>query len=434
MISKLGRLVGVVAAGTTLTLGAGLVACTPAPAAISCSAVPSPAHPVQYSNETVTLKTSPGASLLAVANYKTMSRAAVSKANANGVARLVYPVGKAQAGYPVKVSFIVSKGTDKAGCSTVFTPARSVGVSAPLGVPAVPQVTVTAAPTGEISLVWSDSSADATGYKVLLQSPTKTLVDKTFPAGSNGTSAAFGSALANVCNFGRVPDSFTGRVVATNSAGDSAAYSISGHMPRSAPPAPSAPGATGGYQSATLAPAASDCPVTQVRITHTTWSGGPNGGNPVTTVETLSADHVVRDLKAGEVSCAYYCFFNYEYTFQLSQCSADLSQCSAFGPASSPAVIVRDVPPPSAPVVTGLVCHGTDLQWTSGFPNQQPSDEAPVFYDYIADSGAPQWEKTTYPYVDVATASGAGVHTLTVWAEGRDGQTSGRTTISASCP
>ncbi len=115
-------------------------------------------------------------------------------------------------------------------------------------------------------------------------------------------------------------------------------------MPRSAPPAPAAPSATGGYKHVDLITGALPCPVNKILITHTSWAGDASGGRPVTLITDLRASHSLDGPAGGVPSCAYYCYFNYQYTFQITACAVGGSPCSPWGPTLRQPVGIRDLP------------------------------------------------------------------------------------------
>lgn len=100
----------------------GLVGCTAPPAPLKCLASSSPTNPADNTNDTITVRSVAGAKVIAVAAYKTTSTARSTVTNALGVGKVVFPIGLATAGYPVKVSVSLAKGSQKGSCVTSFTP------------------------------------------------------------------------------------------------------------------------------------------------------------------------------------------------------------------------------------------------------------------------------------------------------------------------
>jgi hypothetical protein len=112
-------------------LSAGLSACSPAPAPLACAAQPSSTAPGPNTTEIISIRTMPGAKVLTVATYLSAKPIRIATANDAGIARVLYPVGTAAPGYPVKVTVAVAKNGANGNCSTAFTPKR-VGSTAPL--------------------------------------------------------------------------------------------------------------------------------------------------------------------------------------------------------------------------------------------------------------------------------------------------------------
>jgi hypothetical protein len=120
------------------------VACTPQTTPLSCTAGVSSAKPLQNTNETVTVRTSPGAHVTGVAGFATGAVTKSAVANGLGLASFVYPVGTATAGQSVNVAVKADKAAQSGKCATSFTP----GSSQPSHLPAntvlkCPEVTFT---------------------------------------------------------------------------------------------------------------------------------------------------------------------------------------------------------------------------------------------------------------------------------------------------
>jgi hypothetical protein len=83
----------------------------------------SDATPAQYSYDRAIVKTGkPGASVRAVAHYKTTSTPKSGQSGSNGVASLSFYISGATPGYRVKVSVTVKKDGQTRTCGTSFTP------------------------------------------------------------------------------------------------------------------------------------------------------------------------------------------------------------------------------------------------------------------------------------------------------------------------
>jgi hypothetical protein len=85
----------------------------------SCRASVSDANPPRGGDETVTVDTTPGASVRTVAHYKTKDSEHDGTAGGSGVASIMFGTGSPTAGYTVDVTVTTSSGQS---CSTAFTP------------------------------------------------------------------------------------------------------------------------------------------------------------------------------------------------------------------------------------------------------------------------------------------------------------------------
>jgi hypothetical protein len=111
------RLAGVVL-GLSLPLGV-VVGCTPStPAPLTCTAVAGAA--VQGVTETVAVHSVGGARVLATAAYHHSTPQVTGTTDAVGLGQVAFPVP--DAGYQVKVTVTVAKGTSRGSCATYFTP------------------------------------------------------------------------------------------------------------------------------------------------------------------------------------------------------------------------------------------------------------------------------------------------------------------------
>lgn len=96
---------------------------TPTAAQLSCTASVSNSSPADYSTVDVYVRTSPEATVTAVAHYRTTSHQKSATADSEGRATIPYDISDATKGYRVVVDVTVSSGSAKATCSTSFTPA-----------------------------------------------------------------------------------------------------------------------------------------------------------------------------------------------------------------------------------------------------------------------------------------------------------------------
>jgi hypothetical protein len=94
----------------------------PAGGHISCTARVSNAHPAQYSTVSVYTSTSPGATVVATAHYKSKDTSHTATADSAGAATVDFEISRATVGYTVRVSITASIGGDHASCSSAFTP------------------------------------------------------------------------------------------------------------------------------------------------------------------------------------------------------------------------------------------------------------------------------------------------------------------------
>jgi hypothetical protein len=101
---------------------AAVAATKPPKAPLACTA--SVSNSRQHGNSTVyvDVSTSRGASVTAVARYKTGPVRETGTANARGNAQLGYSVGRAASGYRVNVNVTVASGRSSGSCSTSFIP------------------------------------------------------------------------------------------------------------------------------------------------------------------------------------------------------------------------------------------------------------------------------------------------------------------------
>jgi hypothetical protein len=113
---------GAIFLAPTATTATAAVA-TPA-AAPSCRAAMSNSKPKDHTTTYVNVSTVKGASVSAVARYKTSNRTHTVKADAKGNARIGYAVSGATPGRPVTVDVTVTSGKSHASCSTSFTPKK----------------------------------------------------------------------------------------------------------------------------------------------------------------------------------------------------------------------------------------------------------------------------------------------------------------------
>jgi hypothetical protein len=89
---------------------------------LSCSASASNSSPPDYSTVDITVRTAAGATVTAVAHYKTTSHQLTGVANASGVATIAYYISGATPGFTVVVDVSAAAGSRSASCSTSFTP------------------------------------------------------------------------------------------------------------------------------------------------------------------------------------------------------------------------------------------------------------------------------------------------------------------------
>lgn len=115
------------AAGLVLAAGASVATATASAAdaasrPLPCRARMSNVHPKQYSTTDVLVHTAAHARVRTVAHYKTTDHPKSARANGRGNADIPYDISGATAGYRVKVSVTVHKGTRSGHCATSFTP------------------------------------------------------------------------------------------------------------------------------------------------------------------------------------------------------------------------------------------------------------------------------------------------------------------------
>jgi hypothetical protein len=113
------RLVLLAAAGL---LSAGLTACTSPKQLTACTAQLSSPTPVAGSTQTVTIKTAPGATVVAQAPNPTGNPYRTTTADAFGIARVSYVVGAPTPGQAVMVTIGVKKNGVPGSCSNGFVP------------------------------------------------------------------------------------------------------------------------------------------------------------------------------------------------------------------------------------------------------------------------------------------------------------------------
>jgi hypothetical protein len=110
------------AIGATALTG-GVAMASPA-TPLACSASMSNAHPADYTTTNVRVHTGNFAAVTTVAHYKTTNTTHRAAAGRKGNVSIAYHISDATAGYKVKVSVSVKKGTRTGSCSTSFTPHR----------------------------------------------------------------------------------------------------------------------------------------------------------------------------------------------------------------------------------------------------------------------------------------------------------------------
>ena len=110
----------------------GLGAAPPAPAprkpathsgSLSCSASVSNSSPADYTTVDIYVRTAAGASVTAVAHYKTTDHEKSTSASSTGHATIAYYISGATPGYTVDVDVTVSLGSRSSHCAASFTPA-----------------------------------------------------------------------------------------------------------------------------------------------------------------------------------------------------------------------------------------------------------------------------------------------------------------------
>jgi hypothetical protein len=89
---------------------------------VACHAVMSHTHPADHSTTDVVVRTADHAEVTTVAHFKTGNRSRKLRATAHGRAVIPYRVCDALAGYRVRVSVSVRRGSRSGTCSTWFTP------------------------------------------------------------------------------------------------------------------------------------------------------------------------------------------------------------------------------------------------------------------------------------------------------------------------
>lgn len=98
----------------------------PAPTAhgLRCTASVSRRSPADYTTVDIEVRTAAGASVTAVAHYKTTDHEETAVADGTGQATVAYYISGATPGYTVAVDVTASAGSRTARCSTSFTPVR----------------------------------------------------------------------------------------------------------------------------------------------------------------------------------------------------------------------------------------------------------------------------------------------------------------------
>lgn len=125
--------IGTMLAGLALLpAGVPVSGCSSPQPSLSCTAIVSSAHPAQYSNEVVTIKSVAGAKVLSVAGFKAGYVSKTVTTSGLGIGRATYNVGPAAIGRPVPVAVVVKQGGRSGACATSFTPVRR-SVSTPSG-------------------------------------------------------------------------------------------------------------------------------------------------------------------------------------------------------------------------------------------------------------------------------------------------------------
>lgn len=115
-------LVSVGLCGSTLLVPAAAGASAGRPAALTCKAKVSNAHPKQYTSTTVEVHTAAYGAVTTVAHYKSTNTTHKARANKYGNADIVYKISGATVGRSVPVTVTVSKGSARGSCRTSFTP------------------------------------------------------------------------------------------------------------------------------------------------------------------------------------------------------------------------------------------------------------------------------------------------------------------------
>jgi cellulose 1,4-beta-cellobiosidase len=89
---------------------------------LACHAVMSHTHPADHSTTDVVVRTADHAAVTTIAHFKTGNRSRKLRATVHGRAVIRYRVRDALAGYRVRVSVTVRRGSRSGTCSTWFTP------------------------------------------------------------------------------------------------------------------------------------------------------------------------------------------------------------------------------------------------------------------------------------------------------------------------
>ena len=136
------------ACGAIVLIGGLTGACTVPVVPLACRAGVSAAHPLQRTDETITVRTVPGARVTTAVHYRVATVVKVATSNALGVASTVYNIGPAAIGYPVKVTVAVTKSSRRGACSTGFTPAPTPTTRPPTPPPSTGPVTLSCPEVG----------------------------------------------------------------------------------------------------------------------------------------------------------------------------------------------------------------------------------------------------------------------------------------------
>ena len=95
-------------------------ACGPPP--LTCIAAVSNSTPKDYSRVFVYVHSAPYTGLITIAHYKTTNTVRTGATNSTGNGSTYYDISRATPGYRVVVSVAAVHGSQRASCSTSFTP------------------------------------------------------------------------------------------------------------------------------------------------------------------------------------------------------------------------------------------------------------------------------------------------------------------------